>query len=256
MDQYLDFNEYTARTCNSASTFNAVSRMTFLLKCQQKKVLSNSFINGQLIYCSVIWVLNSIRSNQKINKLHGRYLWFRKWLHHKYDDKLLSEPGLVNNHIKNTWKFITELFKISLRYISIHYEWDILGMLRNISCKMRNAWEHDISSQSSCIVDLKLWPLKYCSYGSNYQIKLISNVTIGFITTNKVRSSRPEVFLRKNFLKTCSNFTGEHLCQSVKSIKLLWNFIEIGLRNWCSPLHLLYIFRRPFPRKFSGRLLL
>ena len=157
---------------------------------------------------------------------------------------------------KQSYKKNFELFKISLRYISIHYEWDILGMLRNISCKMRNAWEHDISSQSSCIVDFKLWPLKYCSYDSNYQIKLISNVTIGFITTNKVRSSRPEVFLRKNFLKTCSNFTREHLCQSVKSIKLLWNFIEIGLRNWCSPLHLLYIFRRPFPRKFSGRLLL
>ena len=74
MDQYLDFNGYIASTCNSARTFNAVSRMTFVLNCQQKKVLSNSLINGQFIYCPVIWVLNSIRSNQKINKLHGRYL--------------------------------------------------------------------------------------------------------------------------------------------------------------------------------------
>ena len=32
--------------------------------------------------------------------------------------------------------------------------------------------------------------------------------------------------------------------------------IEIALRHWCSPVNLLNIFRTPFPRKTSGRLLL
>ena len=41
----------------------------------------------------------------------------------------------------------------------------------------------------------------------------------------KYRSSRPEVFLRKGVLKTYSEFTGEHPCRSVISIRLLYNFI-------------------------------
>ena len=50
----------------------------------------------------------------------------------------------------------------------------------------------------------------------------------------KLRSSHPEVFLEKGVLKICSKFTGVHPCRSVISIKLLWNFIEIALRDGCS----------------------
>ena len=38
---------------------------------------------------------------------------------------------------------------------------------------------------------------------------------------SKVRSSRPEVFLRKVVLKVCSKFTGKYSCRSVISIKLI-----------------------------------
>ena len=71
------------------------------------------------------------------------------------------------------------------------------------------------------------------------------------------------MFLVIGVLKICSKFTGEHLCQSVISIKLLCfavalpcNFIEITLRHGCSPVNLLHIFRTPFPRNTSGWLLL
>ena len=43
------------------------------------------------------------------------------------------------------------------------------------------------------------------------------------------RSSRSEVFLGKGVPKICSKFTGEHTCQSVISIMLQSNFIEITL---------------------------
>ena len=58
--------------------------------------------------------------------------------------------------------------------------------------------------------------------------------------------SRPAVFLRKVFLKICIKFTGEQSCRSVISVKLLCNFIEIALWLGCSPVNLLYIFRRLF----------
>ena len=66
------------------------------------------------------------------------------------------------------------------------------------------------------------------------------------------RSSRPDAFLEKGILKIWSKFTREHPSRSSISIKLL----EIALRQWYSPVNLLYIFRTPFPRNTSGWLLL
>ena len=64
------------------------------------------------------------------------------------------------------------------------------------------------------------------------------------------------MILQKGVLKICSEFTGENPCQSVISIKLLCNFIEITLRHRCSPVNLLRIFRTPFPKNTSEGLLL
>ena len=59
------------------------------------------------------------------------------------------------------------------------------------------------------------------------------------------------MFLGKGVLNTYSKFTGEHPCQSVISINL-----KITLRYGCSPVNLLHIFRTPFLKNTSGRLLL
>ena len=75
---------------------------------------------------------------------------------------------------------------------------------------------------------------------------------------NMFRSSRPEMFLGKSVLKICITFTGEHPWRSVISIKLPYNFIEITeitLQHGCSPVNVLHIFRTPFPKNTSGRLL-
>ena len=63
------------------------------------------------------------------------------------------------------------------------------------------------------------------------------------------------MFLEKGVLKICSKLTGEHPCQSVVSLKLLCNFIEITLWHGCS-VNLLHIFRTPFTKNTSGCLLL
>ena len=72
----------------------------------------------------------------------------------------------------------------------------------------------------------------------------------------KFRDSPPEAFLGKGVLNICSKFTGEHPWQSVISIKLLGNFIEIKLWHGCSPLNLLHFFRTPFSKNtYEGPLL-
>ena len=66
------------------------------------------------------------------------------------------------------------------------------------------------------------------------------------------RSSHPEVFLGKGVQKICSKFAGEHPWRSaISSI-----FIKIALRHGRSPVNLMHIFRTPFPKSTSVRLLL
>ena len=60
----------------------------------------------------------------------------------------------------------------------------------------------------------------------------------------------------KHKKKMCSKFTGEYLCQSMISIKLLRNFAEIAIRYRCSPGNLLHIFRTFFYKDNYGGLLL
>ena len=67
----------------------------------------------------------------------------------------------------------------------------------------------------------------------------------------KFRTSLPEVFLGKDFLKICSKFTGEHPCRSAISIKL-----QITLPHGCTPVNLLHISRTPFLKNTSERLIL
>ena len=64
------------------------------------------------------------------------------------------------------------------------------------------------------------------------------------------------MFLGKGVLKICSKFTGEQPRQSVISIKLLCNCIEITLRHGCFPVMLLHIFRTHIYKNTSEGLLL
>ena len=72
----------------------------------------------------------------------------------------------------------------------------------------------------------------------------------------KVRSSPPELLLRKDVLNIYRKFTGEHPCRSVISVKLYSNFMKIAPWHGCSPVNFLHIFRTHFPRNTSGWLLL
>ena len=89
----------------------------------------------------------------------------------------------------------------------------------------------------------------------NQDKHLLNNLSSRYFDFKTSRSSPPEIFLGKFVLKICSKLTAEHPYQSVISIKLLCNFIEMTLRHGCSPVSMLHIFRTPFPKSTFGRLL-
>ena len=86
--------------------------------------------------------------------------------------------------------------------------------------------------------------------------KMVLGGTVTSLIQTFIRSSHPEVFIEKGVLKICSKFTKEHQCRNAISIKLQSNFIEILFRHGCSPVNSLHIFRTPFLKNTSRRLLL
>ena len=76
------------------------------------------------------------------------------------------------------------------------------------------------------------------------------------INKDELQKEPSRGFLRKGALKICSKFTGQNPCESAISVKLLCNFTQITLWHGCSPVNLLYIWRTPFSKNTSRRLLL
>ena len=70
----------------------------------------------------------------------------------------------------------------------------------------------------------------------------------------KNKSSPPEDFLGKRCFEICSKFIGEYPCESVISVKLPCNFIEIRLWFGCSPVGLQHHFRTLFAQSTSGEM--
>ena len=85
---------------------------------------------------------------------------------------------------------------------------------------------------------------------------LILPINTGEKYPNQQKQSSRESVLKKKRSEICSKFIGEHPCQSVILIKLLFNFIEIALWHGCSSVVLLHIFRTSFHKNTSGELLL
>ena len=56
-----------------------------------------------------------------------------------------------------------------------------------------------------------------------------SNLEDIFSGALRLRSSRPEVFVREDVLKIYSRFTGEHPCRSAISILFYWNRISASV---------------------------
>ena len=109
------------------------------------------------------------------------------------------------------------------------------------------------------------WNYEFCNDGNNENI-LWTNIAQKRCFPLSISLVNESKF---SFLRICSHSPKKSLMENiifcaVKVIdimpniisKLLCNFIEITLGDGCSPVYLLHIFRAPFPKNTSGRLLL
>ena len=96
---------------------------------------------------------------------------------------------------------------------------------------------------------------QYCCLKSKQNIEKVQKQPSRGVLKKRCSENMQQIF-KKGVLKISSKFTGKHPCQSLVSMQLLRNFIEITLRHGCCPVKLLHIFRTPFLKNTSDRLLL
>ena len=71
IDYKLTSDSHVANLCKKANyKLRALARATPYMTIEKRKLLMNSFINAQLNYCPLIWMLHSRCNNTKIKHLH------------------------------------------------------------------------------------------------------------------------------------------------------------------------------------------
>ena len=75
IDRNLNFNEHVSSLCRKVGNKQSViARLSNFMSFKQRRILLQTFIESQFVYCPLIWIFHSRRVNNKINHLHERSL--------------------------------------------------------------------------------------------------------------------------------------------------------------------------------------
>ena len=91
---------------------NALARITPYIDLTKKRLLLNGFFMSQFNYCQLVWMCHNRTKNNKINRLHERYLRLI------YNDKkspfeeLLEIDSFVSVYDRNLKALTTEMYKM------------------------------------------------------------------------------------------------------------------------------------------------
>ena len=142
IDNELKFDKYVAEICAKANRkLSVLLRLSKFLCLDKRRTLFKSFIEAQVKYCPLIWMLCSCNSNKKINRLHERALRL------VYDDYSSSFETLIEIdssfiiHHQNIQNMLIEIYKslnkASAEIFSIpclNLNLDSLSFLLNLKC--------------------------------------------------------------------------------------------------------------------------
>ena len=113
IDSKLNFdthvNDFSKKAINKLS---ALARAAPCMSLENKKLLMNSFFNGQFNSCPLIWMLHSRSNNNKIKHLQEsciRLIYNGK--QSSYEELLITD-GTVSLHHRNVQTLATEIFKV------------------------------------------------------------------------------------------------------------------------------------------------
>ena len=112
VDKILEFDEHIKNVLATAGQkLTVLARMSDILNFSKFKLLIKSFVESQLAYCPLVWMLCSRTLNNKINKLQERALRIL------YDDdtstfeQLLVRDNSITVHDRNIKLLAKEIYK-------------------------------------------------------------------------------------------------------------------------------------------------
>ena len=113
IDRQLNFDEFLISLCkNAVKKLSALARLANFLSSEQKKLLMKSFIESQLLYCSLTWMFCRRKTNARISHVHERVLRIVYRNNSLCFDQLLQIDKSYNIHHKNIQTLAIELYKV------------------------------------------------------------------------------------------------------------------------------------------------
>ena len=107
------------------------------MNIKKKKVLMKVFFMDQLSYCPLTWMFHSWKLNNKINKLHERFLRIAYSAMTSSFEEFLETDNFVSVHHRNTQVLVTELYEI-VNGLSPEIMKEVFSFNENISYNTRN----------------------------------------------------------------------------------------------------------------------
>ena len=164
IDKSLNFNTHVESLCKKAGQkINALSRLTFSLNFDQRRLIMNSFIMCHFSYCPVVWMFHSRKLNNRINRLHERVLRIIYKDYNSSFDDLRSRDNALTIHQRNIHKLMIEIFKVKIgaspeimedlfHIISISY-----NLRQDLKFKSRNIRTVRYGSETASFLGPALW---------------------------------------------------------------------------------------------------
>ena len=145
----MKFDEYILTQCKKSG--RKINVLLINLSLERRRTLMKPFIESQLAYCPLIWMLCQRYSNTRINHLHERSLRIVYKNNESIFEDLLKKDNSVSIHHKNIRFLGIEFYKVK-NNLSTYLMSEIFN-LRNI--------DHSLHSQT----DFKQGPVNTLNYG-------------------------------------------------------------------------------------------
>ena len=133
----------------------------------------NAFFNAQFSYCALTWTFHSRKLNNRINKLHGRYLRIVYNDNTSTYDELLETENSVSVHFRNVQALAIELYKV-VNGFSPDIMKDIFPIMQSLFTTPGIKKRSIQGILELFILDLKRYHILHLKFGSLFQKRLKS----------------------------------------------------------------------------------
>ena len=112
IDDKLNYNNHRSTICRSATNqLHALIRLRHFLGIEERKAAIQSYVLSNFNYCSLVWMLSSVKSLNKIENLQKRAIRFTLSDYESSYDELLRLSGSCAINVRLKRNLYVEIYK-------------------------------------------------------------------------------------------------------------------------------------------------